>query len=106
MKLSSVVLFSVAAANEKKVPPRHPLQRLNRLVQFTDEILDTWFGFLPSKDSWKNKFETNAGRMEKNFNRGNQRCGFYDDAQLPHGGPADRRKRDLEDDVRYNRKDP
>lgn len=42
--------------------------------------------------------------MERNFNRGNQRCGFYDEAQLPHGGPeSDRERRAAEEDFRYNR---
>ena len=45
--------------------------------------------------------------MAKNFERGNQRCGFYDADQEPHGGPEERRRRDAEDDVeRYNRDDP
>ena len=45
--------------------------------------------------------------MEKNFNRGNQRCGFYDKDQLPHGGPADdRKRRDASDVDRYDREDP
>merc|ERR1711990_1189296 len=60
------------------VPPRHPLQRLAKVTEFSAEILNDWYGFLPSKDSWISKFETNAARMERNFNRGNQRCGFYD----------------------------
>merc|ERR1712174_131493 len=77
-----------------------------RLTQFTDEILDDWFQFLPSKDAWKAKFHNNAERMETNFNRGNQRCGHYDENQLPHGGPAERKRRDLDDVDRYNREDP
>ena len=53
------------------------------------------------------KFQRNAERMECNFSRGNQRCGFYDEDQLPHGGPSDDRKRRAADDVdRYNREDP
>merc|ERR1711915_478128 len=102
MKFSSAVLFAVASAQDKKVPPRHPLQRLNRLTEFTAEIMDDWFTFLPSKDAWKAKFAKNAGRMERNFLRGNQRCGFYDADLLPHGGPddgpADDRKRRETDD--------
>ena len=48
-----------------------------------------------------------AARMERNFERGNQRCGFYDENNLPHGGPSDDRKRRAADDVdRYNREDP
>merc|ERR1712025_847796 len=89
MKLSVAFLAAIAQADEKKVPPRHPLQRLNRLVQFSAELLDDWYGFLPSQEKWKKKFATNAARMEKNFQRGNQRCGYYDEDNLPHGGPPE-----------------
>ena len=89
MKLSSAVIVAVATAqnDEKKVPPRHPLQRLNRLTQFAEEIMVTHFDWLPSKEAWINKFNKNSQRMERNFERGNQRCGYYDETQLPHGGP-------------------
>ena len=109
MKISPAVIVAVASAqqDEKKVPPRHPLQRLNRLVEFTEEIMTDHFPFLPSQQAWINKFATNAERMERNFNRGNQRCGFYDEEQMPHGGPSDDRKRRAADDVdRYDRDDP
>ena len=109
MKFSAAVLATVAVAQDgdRKVPPRHPLQRLNRLVEFSHELLDDWYTWLPSQQSWKGKFERNAERMERNFERGNQRCGFYDENQLPHGGPSDDRKRRDADDVdRYNREDP
>ena len=88
MKLSTICLTGLASATERKVPPRHPLQRLNRLVEFTSEILisgafnnksDRWI------DMWGRKFAANAKRMRDNFTRGNQRCGFYDENQLPHG---------------------
>ena len=105
MKFSPALLFAIAAAEDKKVPPRHPLQRLNKLVEFSEEILNEWYTFLPSKDSWVAKFAANAERMERNFNRGNQRCGFYNEDQLPHGGP-ERKRRDLDDVDRYNREDP
>ena len=106
MKFSPAVLVAVASAAEKKVPPRHPLQRLNRLVEFTEEIMTDWFSFLPSQQAWIDKFATNAERMERNFNRGNQRCGFYDENNLPHGGPSDDRKRRDADVDRYDREDP
>ena len=51
MKLSVAVLVAAASATEKKVPPRHPIQRLNRLVEFTEEILTDWFDFLPSQQA-------------------------------------------------------
>ena len=107
MKFSPAILVAVASAqDEKKVPPRHPLQRLNRLVEFTEEIMTDWFSFLPSQQAWIDKFATNAERMERNFNRGNQRCGFYDENNLPHGGPSDDRKRRDVDVDRYDRDDP
>ena len=44
--------------------------------------------------------------MERNFRRGNQRCGYYDEGNLPHGGP-ERKRRDVDDeDFRYDREDP
>ena len=53
---------------------------------------------------WGDKFKRNAERMETNFTRGNQRCGFYDDT-LIHGGPSiddrERRDADFDDLVRY-----
>ena len=106
MKISPAVIVAVAFAQqgEKKVPPRHPLQRLNRLVEFTEELMNDWFPWLPSQQRWIEKFAMNAVRMERNFNRGNQRCGFYDENQLPHGGP-ERKRRDAEFD-RYDRDDP
>ena len=100
MKLSAIFFAEIISANEKKVPPRHPLQRLNRLVKFSAEILNSGaFKHMPkqhhkdhskwSKSSndkwikmWENKFAKNAGRMERNFKRGNQRCGFYDENVL------------------------
>merc|ERR1739838_817789 len=69
MKFSPALLFAVAAADDKKVPPRHPLQRLNRLTEFTDELLSNWFTFLPSKEAWIAKFSRNAERMARNFSR-------------------------------------
>ena len=108
MKFSPALLFAVAAADDKKVPPRHPLQRLNKLVEFSEEILNEWYTFLPSKDSWVAKFAANAERMERNFNRGNQRCGYYDESS-EHGGPAaaERKRREANSDLdRYNREDP
>ena len=76
MKLSTLFLIGLASANEKKVPPRHPIARLNRLVKFSAEILDS-DAFNKSKKwtvRWRNKFDNNADRMKQSFDR----CGFYD----------------------------
>ena len=91
MKFSSALTIVAASASaqndEKKVPPRHPLQRLNRLTEFAEEIMVTHFDWLASQQNWINKFKKNSERMERNFSRGEQRCGYYDETQLPHGGP-------------------
>ena len=53
MKFSAVLLATVALAqDEKKVPPRHPLQRLAKLTEFSAEIMNDWFTFLPSQAAW------------------------------------------------------
>ena len=83
MKFSAIFLASLVSCDEKKVPPRHPLQRLNRLVKFSAEILNSGaFNNKPDRwiIMWSKKFSKNADRMENSFTRGNQRCGFYDDA--------------------------
>ena len=82
MKFSTLFLAGLATADEKKVPPRHPLHRLNRLVEFSAEILNSdSFNSQSEKwiKMWTQKFENNAERMEKNFARGSQRCGYYDE---------------------------
>ena len=108
MKLTVALLAAVATADDKKVPPRHPSQRLNTLKRFGEEILNEWFSFMPRKDNWIRKFKDNAARMERNFRRQDQKCGHYDATQLPHGGPADRKRREDDDDefLRYDQTDP
>ena len=109
MKLSTICLAGLASATEKKVPPRYPLDRLNRLVEFSSEILQSdEFRMIDQrivgwkfKARWEEKFRRNAGRMETNF----KRCGFYDES-LEHGAPNDERKRRDLDFDRYNREDP
>ena len=106
MKLSVATLFAIAAADEKKVPPRHPLQRLKRLNQFANE----WIGDnLTQKQAanWGPKFNRNTKRFERRW----EICEFYDENQLPHGGPApDRKRRDDDDDdsefERYDKGNP
>jgi len=85
MKVSTAILAVSVFAEDKKVPPRHPDQRLNRLNQFAEEWLNDNLSHLPSVDSWISKFNTNADRMTRSFKRAN--CGFYDNTLLPHGGP-------------------
>ena len=80
MKVSALCLAGIASGSDKKVPPRHPLQRLGRLVEFTGEIMNSGaFNNKPLRwiQMWELKFANNANRMERNFERGGQRCGYY-----------------------------
>ena len=100
MKLSTAVLIALVSAGDKKVPPRHPLQRLESLTEFSAELLNDWYSWLPSKDQWIRKFATNADRMERNFNRGNQRCGYYDEDNYPYrGSECKRRENDYMENI-------
>merc|ERR1711988_1523951 len=65
MKFSTAVMIAVASAEDKKVPPRHPLQRLAKLTEFSAEILNEWYTFLPSKDNWVAKFTNDVDTMMK-----------------------------------------
>ena len=101
MKFFAATVFAVVAADEKKVPPRHPLQRLNKLNKFAAE----WCGDnLTEKQAanWVPKFDRNAGRMERRF----ELCGFYDENQLPHGGPERKRRSDDDEFERYDKENP
>ena len=89
MKLSVATIVAVASAqdNEKKVPPRHPNQRLAKLNKFarewcTDNLTEK------QAINWIGKFDKNVDRFERRW----KLCGFYDENQLPHGGPSERRK--------------
>merc|ERR1712193_32077 len=103
MKLSSTILFGVAAANietlyeneDKKVPPRHPLQRLWRLYQFSEEIIQEHIQNSPGLVNRPKKVQRYRNRIGKwqylaarqSFMRNTKKCGFYDSDEFPHGGP-------------------
>ena len=105
MKLSVAALFAIVAADEKKVPPRHPLQRLKRLNVFANEWITANLSGKQA-NNWGPKFDRNTARFERRF----EICQFYDATLLPHGGPAesDRKRRDDDDELfeRYDKTDP
>ena len=93
MKTFAVALIAAASADDKKVPPRHPLQRLNRLKDFATEWCNDNLSERQA-NNWIPKFYRNVARFERRF----EQCGFYDENQLPHGGPEpDRKRRDAND---------
>ena len=100
MKVFAATIVAMATA-EKKVPPRHPLQRLTKLNIFANEwIADN----LNDKQAanWGSKFDRNTARMEKAFGL----CGFYDETS-EHGGPRERRSTTDDSDLtRYDQSNP
>ena len=107
MKLStSIVIFGSAVTADKvktlfglpdedrKVPPRHPLQRLWRLYQFSEEIIQEHMYNAPGfKQGKLDRIRNRIGKWQymaarQSFLRNSKKCGFYDADQQPHGGPT------------------
>ena len=80
-----VIVSGLAAAEDKKVPPRRPGQRLSTLSRFFREFLDS---NLYSKRSDRHLRMTHAieMRLTKRMNDSFERCGFFDPF-VPNGGP-------------------
>lgn len=66
----------------RKVPPRHPLNRLARLQKFGFAFNEVHFSNSQKVAATIENFTTN---MKDSFERDN--CGFYDSEMKPHGGP-------------------
>lgn len=110
MKVSIATLALVAQADDRKVPPRHPLQRINKLGVFMDnfaaEMVDMGKMKQGQADRFSSRMDKFLGNMEKAFNRDN--CGFYDADLGKHGGPdpapetskhgKDRNRRDIDEE--------
>ncbi|CAG5110891.1 Oidioi.mRNA.OKI2018_I69.chr2.g5241.t1.cds [Oikopleura dioica] len=87
--IESVILGVAVAKRDRKVPPRHPLNRLNRLRnKLAVQVLEH-----PALEAeWSKKRRTRvlgnlqsfADKMKSRFDSDN--CGFFD-SSLPNGGP-------------------
>lgn len=87
MKIA-LATIAMAHAAEKKVPPRHPINRLNKLGVFYDNFATEMVADGKMRQGQADRF---SGRMvkflasmEKAFNRPN--CGYYS-GDGKHGGP-------------------
>lgn len=91
MKFSYSVLLAVVAAEpvvriDRKVPPKHPRNRLARLNIFCDYLFNGtgWIketrrgGLIRLCNKWSEKMEDKVENSD---------CFFYDENQKPHGGP-------------------
>jgi len=87
MKATIATILVAGCSAEKlktsrKVPPRHPLNRLARLQKFGFAFNDEHFQSSEKVATTIENFTTN---MKNSFERDN--CGFYDANSKPHGGP-------------------
>lgn len=95
MKISAV-LFAAAAANDRKVPPRTPAQRLNTLHRFMREWVQTEIaGTINRPSRAANMIANGVARIEAKMTEAAAKECFFFDPSLPHGGPApkDRKRR-------------
>ena len=97
MKLENygyLIALAGAKNSDRKVPPRHPLQRLWRLYQFSEEIIQLHFyqsNMKPKRiDALRDLIKTWLYMAQREtFLRGTKKCGFYDPIDGgKHGGPA------------------
>merc|ERR1712080_330495 len=75
MKLFLPIFIGVLNAeqgDDKRIPPKHPLDRLDQLERFAKEWLATGFGMNHNKAiHWSGKFDRNTQRMRDRF----EHCG-------------------------------
>merc|ERR1712212_465449 len=102
-KMKTIAAIVTLAVADKKVPPRHPLQRLAKLNSFANEWLNDNMDAKVAAH-WGPKFDRNTARFERRF----ELCGYYDETNLPHGGPSgDRKRRDDGGDLmKYDKENP
>jgi len=90
------VILALAAApvsaeklkTSRKVPPRHPLNRIARLQQFGFAYVEKYYPPVNGGNKgqgMKTLIESFTTRMQNSFSRA--QCGHYDSNQKPHGGP-------------------
>lgn len=86
--IASTIALAAAQKGEKKVPPRHPTQRLAKLGVFYENFFAEMAEQGLMKQGEANRRAARAegflNSMEKAFNREN--CGYYSD-EGKHGGP-------------------
>merc|ERR1712241_682997 len=80
--IASLFVLNSFGEAEKKVPPKHPLQRLLQLERHSKRWLEMWT--TPKvQANWIKKFKSNTRKFEARY----KLCGYYEDTNLPHGGP-------------------
>lgn len=94
MKISSAILIATVAANDRKVPPRTPAQRLNTLHRFMNEWVSTEIaGTINRPSRAANMIANGVARIEARLTEAAAKDCFFFDPTLTHGGPRVQRKR-------------
>jgi len=88
MKIALATTLAIVAAKDKKVPPRHPTQRLAKLgtfyENFFDEMVEKGIMKQGEADRRNERAQNFLTQMQNSFDREN--CGYYD-VTSKHGGP-------------------
>ena len=87
---------------ERKVPPRHPIQRLKKLISFSEELMDRKFLWWDRRIKYKETFQRIGNNIEQAF----YRCGSYEvgDDEAEEDENVDDQRSTPES--RYNKLDP
>ena len=100
MKLFALTLVAAALADEKKVPPKTPEDRMEQLKRHVGRLMGDFFSGCKKADQWEDKMLKLCDRALKTYKREDRPCSFFD-PNLEHGGPAE----DDPTDVRYSEDD-
>ena len=110
MKVLGILLATVALADERKVPPKTPEDRIEQLKRHITRLMDDHFSSCNKANVWENKMTKVCNRAYHAFTRLNKNddvaCGFFDaDHPSGHGGPERKRRAAGDDDIRYSETD-
>ena len=87
---------SALAEQEKKVPPRTPLQRLDTLQRFANLWIETWININQNRPGRATRMTDRVNLMTSKLEEKYAHCGFFD-PNVPNGGPRPVRKRRSDD---------
>jgi len=104
MKLFAFLAVA-AFAEDKKVPPKTPEQRMDQLKSHVSRLMVDHFSECSKIDAWEGKLLKVCDRALKAYNRVARECSFFD-PNAPNGGPGPAEEGDeAGDDTRYSETD-
>ena len=91
-----ITLAAFVVADEKRVPPRTPLQRMTTLKRFADSWINANIGLAENRPARADQMTTRVQMMTDKLTLQYGKCGFFD-PNVPNGGPKPSRKRRSDD---------